>query len=44
VDPTAKRINEPLTYALEWKKDVNLVYAVTDRQIVDVTKTYQSKR
>jgi transglutaminase-like putative cysteine protease len=44
VDPTAKRINEPLMYALEWKKDVNLVYAVTDRQIVDATKTYQSKR
>jgi len=44
VDPTTKRINEPLMYALEWKKDVNLVYAVTDRQIVDVTKTYQPKR
>jgi len=44
VDPTTKRINEPLMYALEWKKDVNLVYAVTDRQIVDVTKTYQLKK
>jgi hypothetical protein len=44
VDPTTKRINEPLMYVLEWNKDVNLVYAVTDRQIVDVTKTYQSKK
>ena len=44
VDPTTKRINEPLMYALGWKKDVNLVYAVTEGQIVDVTKTYQLKR
>jgi len=44
VDPTAKRINEPLMYVLDWKKDVNLVYALTDKQIVDVTKTYQPKR
>jgi len=44
VDPTEKRIDEPLMYALEWKKDVNLVYAVTDRQIADVTMTYQPKR
>jgi len=42
VDPTEKRINQPFMYALEWKKDVNLVYAITDKEIVDVTKTYQS--
>lgn len=41
VDPTEKRINRPLMYALEWNKDVNLVYAITDNEIVDVTKTYQ---
>jgi transglutaminase-like putative cysteine protease len=43
VDPTEKRINEPLMYALGWNKDVNLVYAITDEEIVDVTKTYQPK-
>jgi len=41
VDPTEKRISQPLMYALGWNKDVNLVYAVTDNEIVDVTKTYQ---
>jgi len=43
VDPTEKRINEPLMYALEWKKDVNLILAVTGSQIVEVTKTYQPR-
>jgi len=43
VDPSEKRINEPLMYAVEWKKDVNLVYAVTDREIVDVTEAYRPK-
>jgi transglutaminase-like putative cysteine protease len=43
VDPTTRRVNEPSMYALEWKKDINLVYAVTDRQIVDVTNFYQPK-
>ncbi|HEY4674864.1 MAG TPA: transglutaminase-like domain-containing protein [Candidatus Bathyarchaeia archaeon] len=41
VDPTEKRIDAPLMYAVNWEKDVNLVYAITDREIVDVTKTYQ---
>jgi transglutaminase-like putative cysteine protease len=41
VDPTEKRINQPSMYADEWNKDVNLVYALTDKEIVDVTKTYQ---
>lgn len=41
VDPTERRINEPLMYSLDWKKDVNLVLAVTGNQIVEVTKTYQ---
>lgn len=41
VDPTEKRINQPLMYATEWNKDVNLVYALTNMEIVDVTKTYQ---
>jgi len=44
VDPTEKRISEPLMYALNWNKDVNLVYAITDNEIVDITKTYRPKR
>jgi transglutaminase-like putative cysteine protease len=43
VDPTERRINEPLMYALEWKKDMNLILAVTESQIVEVTNTYQPK-
>jgi len=44
VDPTEKRINQPLMYALEWNKDVNLVYAIIDRKTVNVTKTYNPKK
>ncbi|MEM3700744.1 MAG: transglutaminase-like domain-containing protein [Candidatus Bathyarchaeia archaeon] len=40
VDPTEKIINQPLMYVKEWNKDVNLVYALTDKEILDVTKTY----
>ncbi|MEM3696898.1 MAG: transglutaminase domain-containing protein [Candidatus Bathyarchaeia archaeon] len=43
VDPTEKRIDQPLMYIQEWNKDVNLVYALTDKEILDVTKTYQPK-
>jgi hypothetical protein len=41
VDPTERRINQPLMYAKEWNKDINLVYALTDKKIVYVTRTYQ---
>jgi hypothetical protein len=40
VDPTEKRVNCPSMYAVEWGKDVNLVYAVTEEKIVDVTRDY----
>jgi hypothetical protein len=40
VDPTEKRINCPSMYALEWCKDVNLVYAIAEKQILDVTENY----
>jgi len=40
VDPTEKRINCPLMYALEWSKDVNLVYAIAEKQILNVTENY----
>jgi len=40
VDPTEKRINQPLMYVNEWDKDVNLVYAVSEKEIIEVTKNY----
>jgi hypothetical protein len=43
VDPTEKIIDKPLMYINEWNKDVNLVYALTDKEILDVTETYQPK-
>jgi transglutaminase-like putative cysteine protease len=41
VDPTEKRVNCPLMYALGWEKDVNLVYAIAAKQILDVTENYR---
>jgi transglutaminase/protease-like cytokinesis protein 3 len=41
VDPTEKRINQPKMYVLEWHKDVNLVYAITEKEILDVTENYE---
>jgi hypothetical protein len=43
VDPTEKAINQPLMYALSWKKDVNRVYAMTCKEVIDVTRTYQQR-
>lgn len=43
IDPTEKRVNQPLMYVLGWNKDVNRVYALTDKRTVNVTKTYQPK-
>jgi hypothetical protein len=44
VDPTEKRINQPLMYVLEWDKDVNLVFAISKEDIVDATKTYMVQK
>jgi hypothetical protein len=41
VDPTERRINQPLMYAQEWNKDVNLVYAIAKNGILEVTETYR---
>jgi transglutaminase-like putative cysteine protease len=43
VDPTELRINQPLMYTQEWNKDVNLVYAITRKEILKVTETYKSR-
>jgi len=45
IDPTEKIIDQPDMYAKSkmdggWEKDVNLVYAITTEEIVDVTETY----
>ena len=44
VDPTEKRIDQPLMYVLEWDKDVNLVYAISREATADVTTTYMSHK
>jgi len=41
VDPTERRINQPLMYAQEWNKDVNLVYAIAKKGVLEVTETYR---
>lgn len=41
VDPTEKRIDQPLMYVLEWCKDINMVYAVTRNGVLDVTENYR---
>jgi len=41
VDPTEEKINCPSMYALGWNKDVNLVYAIAEKQILDVTGNYR---
>jgi hypothetical protein len=43
VDPTEKRINQPLMYAQDWNKDVNLVYAIAKTEILQVTETYRTR-
>jgi hypothetical protein len=43
VDPTEKRINEPLMYARDWNKDVNLVYAIARQETLKVTRVYRSR-
>ena len=40
VDPTERRINQPSMYALEWQKDVNLVLAISEKGILNVTSYY----
>jgi len=43
VDPTERRINQPLMYVNDWNKDVNLVYAIARKEILDVTDTYRKR-
>jgi hypothetical protein len=41
VDPTERRVNQPLMYTREWNKDINLVYAIAKKGILEVTATYR---
>jgi hypothetical protein len=40
VDPTDRRIDQPWMYAKEWGKDVNMVFAITENDITNVTDKY----
>jgi len=42
VDPTEKRIDQPIMYEREWNKDVNLIYAITAREVLIVTQKYKA--
>ena len=41
VDPTERRVNQPMMYAGEWNKDINLVYAIDKGGIIEVTESYR---
>lgn len=43
VDPTVNKIDDPYMYAdaNRWNKNVNLVYAITNEEIVNVTEDYK---
>lgn len=41
VDPTENKIDQPDLYAVGWNKNVNLVYAITVDEVIDVTDTYR---
>lgn len=40
VDPTSNIINNPYIYATNWGKDINCIYAITDKEVVDITKDF----
>jgi len=41
VDPTQKRINDPLMYERDWKKNLKEIYAFESGNMEDVTKRYK---
>lgn len=41
VDPTENKINQPYLYRDGWNKNVNLVYAIEETGIIDVTESYK---
>lgn len=41
IDPTEGKIDQPWLYGRDWEKEINLVYAVTDKEIENVTERYK---
>lgn len=41
IDPSEKKIDDPLMYERDWKKNLKKVYAFEDGNMEDVTKTYR---
>jgi len=41
VDPSEKRINDPLMYERDWKKNLNAIYAFENGNMENVTKRYK---
>lgn len=41
VDPSERRVNDPLMYERDWKKNLQGIYAFEGGQIVDVTCNYK---
>lgn len=41
VDPSEKRIDDPLMYERDWKKNLNEIYAFENGKVEEVTKNYK---
>jgi len=41
VDPSEKKIDDPLMYERDWKKNLKEIYAFEDGNVEDVTKRYK---
>jgi hypothetical protein len=41
VDPSERRIDDPLMYERDWRKNLQRVYAFEDGKPVDVTTSYK---
>lgn len=44
VDPSEKRVNDPLMYERDWKKDLKEIYAFENGKTENVTRRYKSTR
>jgi hypothetical protein len=44
VDPSEKRINDPLMYERDWKKNLKEIYAFENGKVENVTKHYKSNK
>jgi hypothetical protein len=44
VDPSEKRIDDPLMYERDWKKSLSNIYAFENGKMEDVTKSYKMQK